>query len=251
MGDLNITTAYWESNNVDHHVPTTARGKRKRCAAASGTAEFGNLFSSLRSRQWQCPSLTTVVLLVLIGLNVGAVDANNYNNNNNKYYQNQSSSNNNNNQYRNSNQYNNNYQYNSGDNYNNYNGQNNNNNQQQYSVSQTFYAGLREFSVCDDSVVQVTALYAVCDSPYTFYYGNGASRNSPVCSYGDKLSFEVHFEVVDDIVQDGDSMYVFGSLPSILVPLCKQNDCRPSEPLGCTNKYTNCVSCSFSLSCNN
>jgi hypothetical protein len=75
------------------------------------------------------------------------------------------------------------------------------------SNSNNFYNGLQEFTVCDDSVVRVRALYAVCDSPYTFYYGNGANRNSPVCDYGDKLSMEVRFEVTDDI-RDSDTVYV-------------------------------------------
>lgn len=80
-----------------------------------------------------------------------------------------------------------------------------NNDKTQYTspaYSGQFYNGARDFSVCDDSVVRVTALYVVCDSPYTFYYGNGARRNSRVCGYGDKLSMEVRFEVVDDIRDD-------------------------------------------------
>jgi len=77
----------------------------------------------------------------------------------------------------------------------------NNYNSNKYSNSQ-FYNGARDFTVCENSVVKVSALYAVCDSPYTFYYGNGANRNSPVCNYGDKLSFEVSFQVVDDIQDD-------------------------------------------------
>lgn len=75
------------------------------------------------------------------------------------------------------------------------------------SSGNNFYNGPQEFTVCGDSVVRVRALYAVCDSPYTFYYGNGANRNSPVCSYGDKLSMEVRFQVTDDI-NDSDTIYV-------------------------------------------
>jgi hypothetical protein len=75
------------------------------------------------------------------------------------------------------------------------------------SSNNNFYNGAQEFTVCDDSVVRVRALYAVCDSPYTFYYGNGANRNSPVCDYGDKLSMEVRFEVTDDI-RDSDTVFV-------------------------------------------
>jgi len=42
--------------------------------------------------------------------------------------------------------------------------------------------------VCDDSVVVVTFLTVECNSPYTFYYGNGANRQSSVCDYGDKAT---------------------------------------------------------------
>lgn len=70
-----------------------------------------------------------------------------------------------------------------------------------------FYNGARDFTVCDESVVRVRELYLICDSPYTFYYGNGANRNSPVCNYGDKLSMELSFQVTDDI-KDSDNIYV-------------------------------------------
>lgn len=76
-----------------------------------------------------------------------------------------------------------------------------------YQYSNHFYNGARDFDVCEDSVVRVTALFIVCDSPYAFYYGNGANRDSPVCNYGDKLSMEVRFEVVDDI-EETDPIFI-------------------------------------------
>ena len=75
------------------------------------------------------------------------------------------------------------------------------------SYNTEYYYGARDFSVCDGSVVKVMELYLLCDSPYTFYYGNGANRHSPVCNYGDKVSFEVRFRVTDDI-QDNEPIYV-------------------------------------------
>ncbi|GKY96150.1 hypothetical protein MPSEU_000575000 [Mayamaea pseudoterrestris] len=74
------------------------------------------------------------------------------------------------------------------------------------SSEQNYYNGARDFSVCDDSVVKVLELYILCDSPYTFYYGNGANRHSPVCNYGDRISFEVRFQVQDDI-QENEPIY--------------------------------------------
>lgn len=48
--------------------------------------------------------------------------------------------------------------------------------------------------ICKDGIVQVTSLQTVCDSPYTFYYGNGANRNSESCNYGDKATITAYFE---------------------------------------------------------
>jgi hypothetical protein len=62
-----------------------------------------------------------------------------------------------------------------------------------------YWATAQQVNPCDDGVVQVTALEVSCDSPYTFYYGNGANRNSPVCDYGDKATITVNFTVTEDI----------------------------------------------------
>jgi hypothetical protein len=48
--------------------------------------------------------------------------------------------------------------------------------------------------ICEDGIVQVTSIKTVCDSPYTFYYGNGANRNSESCNFGDKATIMVSFE---------------------------------------------------------
>jgi hypothetical protein len=53
--------------------------------------------------------------------------------------------------------------------------------------------------VCDNSVVEVTTISVICSSPYTFYYGNGAHRNSPTCDYGDKAAITVNFDVNGDL----------------------------------------------------
>jgi hypothetical protein len=59
-------------------------------------------------------------------------------------------------------------------------------------------------SVCSDSVVTVQYLTVLCDSPYTFYYGNGANRHSIRCDYGDKATLITIINVLDDL-QDKDT----------------------------------------------
>lgn len=61
--------------------------------------------------------------------------------------------------------------------------------------------------VCSNSVVDVSSMTILCDSPYTFYYGNGAHRNSPICDYGDKATLSVTFRVVDDLQEGDDEIY--------------------------------------------
>lgn len=65
-----------------------------------------------------------------------------------------------------------------------------------------------ELNACSDSVVIVTYMTISCDSPYTFYYGNGAHRDSPICDYGDKSTLTVGFDVADDL-QEGDEKIFF------------------------------------------
>jgi hypothetical protein len=71
-----------------------------------------------------------------------------------------------------------------------------------YDVDVTFnYTsnGFLNFSTCPDGVVQVTNIKILCDSPYTYYYGNGAHRNSPLCDYGDKATVMVFFDVTKSL----------------------------------------------------
>jgi hypothetical protein len=51
------------------------------------------------------------------------------------------------------------------------------------------------FTICDDAPIQVQNISYFCDSPYTFYYGNGAHRKSPVCDYGDRVTILVDLNV--------------------------------------------------------
>jgi hypothetical protein len=53
--------------------------------------------------------------------------------------------------------------------------------------------------VCEDSIVEVNNITVTCDSPYTFYYGNGAKRSSPICDYGDKVTLDIEFTVNEAI----------------------------------------------------
>ena len=61
------------------------------------------------------------------------------------------------------------------------------------------YGGFPTVEACEDSAIQVRKMEVLCDSPYTFYYGNGANRNSPLCDYGDKVTISVQFRVVADL----------------------------------------------------
>jgi hypothetical protein len=60
---------------------------------------------------------------------------------------------------------------------------------------------------CEDGAVEVTSVTILCDSPYTFYYGNGAHRSSQYCSYGDKFSLSVEFSVTENLGYD-DYIYI-------------------------------------------
>ena len=54
-------------------------------------------------------------------------------------------------------------------------------------------------SICKDKTIQVQSISSYCDSPYTFYYGNGAHRKSEVCDYGDKVTITVNFYVSSEV----------------------------------------------------
>jgi hypothetical protein len=62
-------------------------------------------------------------------------------------------------------------------------------------------------SVCDNSVVRMTFLSSSCNSPYTFYYGNGGNRNSETCNYGDTMNVLGTVRVVDNL-QYGEDIFL-------------------------------------------
>ena len=55
------------------------------------------------------------------------------------------------------------------------------------------------FSICKNAAIQVQNLTYYCDSPYTFYYGNGAHRKSDTCDYGDKVTVSMKFYVAQAV----------------------------------------------------
>jgi hypothetical protein len=90
--------------------------------------------------------------------------------------------------------------------------------------------------VCDNSVVRVTAMKVACDSPYTFYYGNGANRNSPVCDYGDKATFTFTVTLVDTIQEVNDyymTLAVFDPSGLLLATVEPELLCRNYIGYGC------------------
>lgn len=52
---------------------------------------------------------------------------------------------------------------------------------------------------CKKPTISVNSVTILCDSPYTYYYGNGAHRGSTVCDYGDMATVLVNFNVKSKI----------------------------------------------------
>jgi hypothetical protein len=60
---------------------------------------------------------------------------------------------------------------------------------------------------CEGSTVWVNSVTILCDSPYAYYYGNGAHRGSTVCDYGDMATVMVNFNIAASI-RSMDNMYM-------------------------------------------
>lgn len=92
--------------------------------------------------------------------------------------------------------------------------------------------------VCKDSVIAVTYMTILCDSPYTFYYGNGANRNSPVCDYGDKATLSVTIKVLDDLQNEDTDVYftmaAYDDVGNLLTSTNPENLCRDYIGQSCT-----------------
>lgn len=95
--------------------------------------------------------------------------------------------------------------------------------------------------VCDNSVVRISYLSISCDSPYTFYYGNGANRNTETCDYGDKMTLSGTVTVVDNL-QYGDKIYmsmgVYDDDSNLLVTSRPANFCEGYIGSDCTKQGT-------------
>lgn len=98
-----------------------------------------------------------------------------------------------------------------------------------------------KLSVCDNSVVRMSFLSISCDSPYTFYYGNGANRNAETCDYGDKMTLLGTVTVVDNL-QYGDHIYmtlgVYDDDSNLLVTSRPTNFCENYIGSDCTGQGT-------------
>jgi len=64
---------------------------------------------------------------------------------------------------------------------------------------------MSQMEVCEDSKIEVTSVYMLCDSPGTFYYGSGKYRNSATCRAGDKAKITLTFDIVEDL-EDADPL---------------------------------------------
>jgi hypothetical protein len=62
--------------------------------------------------------------------------------------------------------------------------------------------GYVDVNNCANTMIQVTSAQVTCDSPYQYYYGNGAKRNSYLCDHGDQASITVFFKVLKDLPSD-------------------------------------------------
>jgi hypothetical protein len=96
--------------------------------------------------------------------------------------------------------------------------------------------------VCEDSVVVVTQMTVLCDSPYTFYYGNGANRNSYVCDYGDKASLKVTLQVTDDLQEEDTEIFMtmaaYDDADNLLTSTNPEFLCRDFIGVDCTKAGT-------------
>lgn len=62
--------------------------------------------------------------------------------------------------------------------------------------------GYVDVNNCANTIIQVQSAQVTCDSPYQYYYGNGAKRNSYLCDHGDQASITVFFKVLKDLPAD-------------------------------------------------
>jgi len=109
------------------------------------------------------------------------------------------------------------------------------------------YSGNAVDVFCNNSVLAITSLSLLCNSPYTYYYGNGVRRNSATCEYGDRVAISMTLEVFADV---DDDMTIYATMgiytdserlyKSDSVDLCKAwvgRSCRSAGTYSFT-KYT-------------
>ena len=95
-----------------------------------------------------------------------------------------------------------------------------------------------KLNVCANSVVQVKSVTIGCSSPYTFYYGNGAHRNSMYCDYLDKATVQVQFQVIDNIEEENDiymTMAIYDKRSNLLAVIDPSYLCNDYVGSSCTN----------------
>jgi cbb3-type cytochrome oxidase subunit 3 len=80
-------------------------------------------------------------------------------------------------------------------------------------LTSRFYSGGREetgeatIKNCQSATIRVNSVKILCDSPFTYYYGNGAHRASPVCDYGDMATVMVDFDTLNNL-RSVDTVYM-------------------------------------------
>jgi len=93
--------------------------------------------------------------------------------------------------------------------------------------------GNHKFTVCADSYIIVEELSILCDSPGQYYYGGNKYRNSNQCMGGDKVKYEVQFDIPYDLPENVKPYLTmdvqgYGTVESVRlydsVPLCEIDD---------------------------
>lgn len=59
-------------------------------------------------------------------------------------------------------------------------------------------------TACEESVVKVTSLTWYCNSQGEYYWGSSTHRKSKVCAINDKITYQVTYEITDDIYEVND-----------------------------------------------
>lgn len=100
-----------------------------------------------------------------------------------------------------------------------------------------------QFTVCDDSYIEIEELTLLCDSPGTYYYGSGKYRNSASCQAGDKAKLSIVFKMNADLSDMYEQMYLdvfvsgYGTVQGVQIwqneDMCEISNLSPLDGQAC------------------